>query len=57
MTMKITVAGAGIDIEASSLQEVAYEENQDWTWCEAESRSGIRCDQNILATGVGDIFT
>jgi hypothetical protein len=26
------VVGAEIDIEASSLQEVAYEEKQDWTW-------------------------
>jgi hypothetical protein len=54
--VKITVAGAEINIEASSLQEMADEEKQDWTWCLAESRSGVRCDQSISATAVGDIF-
>jgi hypothetical protein len=33
MNLKIMVAGAGIDIEAPPLQEVAYEEKQGWTWC------------------------
>jgi hypothetical protein len=40
MSVKIKVAGAEIDIEVSSLQGVASEEKQDWTWCSAESRSG-----------------
>jgi hypothetical protein len=31
--MKITVAAAGIDIEAPPLQKVAYEEKQDCIWC------------------------
>jgi hypothetical protein len=29
MSVKITVAAAGIDIETSSQQQVAYEEKQD----------------------------
>jgi hypothetical protein len=33
MSVKITVAGAEIDIEASSLQEIVHEEKHDWTWC------------------------
>jgi hypothetical protein len=56
MNVKITVAAAGIRIEAPPLQEVAYEEKRDCIWCEAERRSGLRCDQSISVTGVGDIF-
>jgi hypothetical protein len=33
MRVEMTVSGAEIDIEASSLQDLAYEEKQDWTWC------------------------
>jgi hypothetical protein len=33
MSVKITVAAAGIDIEAPPLQKVAYEEKQDCIWC------------------------
>jgi hypothetical protein len=56
VSVKITLAGAEIDIEASSLHAVAHEKKQDWTKCEAESRSGVRWDESILATGIGDIF-
>jgi hypothetical protein len=31
MSEKITVARAEIDIEVSSLQEMVYEEKQEWT--------------------------
>jgi hypothetical protein len=33
MSEKMRVAGTEINIEASSLQEVTYEEKQDWPWC------------------------
>jgi hypothetical protein len=56
MSVKITVAAAGIDIQAPPLQKVASEEKQDYIWGEAERKSGFRCDQGISATGVGDIF-
>jgi hypothetical protein len=33
MNVKVKVVGAEIDIEASSLQKVAHEGKQEWTWC------------------------